>query len=831
MDKKETNRLPDFIKPSHYNITIEPSQDMNLYKGSVQIKATIEKPTNNIVLNAKSIEIKTATICIGTQCLLPKLKKDDESETIVLENPKPIKGDIEINIEFSGIISEDLAGIYKSTYEHKGKKEYLITTQCEAPYARKIFPCFDEPNKKATFDLTIIIEKNLKSISNTKIKSEEIKDDKKIVKFKTTPKMSTYLLYLGIGNFEFIEDNYKEVELRIITTPGKTKDAKFALKYTKRYLEYFEIPYPLEKLDLLAIPDFGAGAMENWGAITFRELLLLVNEKTSENIKKRVAEVIAHELWHQWSGNLVTMNWWNDLWLNESFANYMAYKAVDHYNPEWKIWDDYLSEEFASGLFKDTLKTTHSIKVKVNKVQEIEEIFDEISYSKGGSVLRMLDNYMGEESFRKGVSNYLKKYKYSNADASDLWDSLDQVEKSKKVKELMEYWVSQEGYPLVSVKETPNGIKISQKRCNKDTSQIWPIPISIFTKKKEHQKILEKAEEEYPIKETSIKINHKHLGFYRTKYSKELLRNLGILIKEKKLQDHDRWGAQNDLWALCSIGEESLENYFSFLDNYLDETNYSILVEIYSSIKKLDRLYYYESFWNKTKEKIAQKFIPTYKRHLERLGWERKLNESTEDTLMRALCINFCGFAEDKETIKMAQTIYEKDNFDTNIANAIYSIITKDNNEYEKMLEKYENSKDLESKLKLLSALYQFTKPEILEKALDLALTEKVRVQNILYSFGGALSNPASQKIVLKWSQKNWEKMKKHETNNYVFKRYIETLIISQVTIQGKAEVKYFLEKNKVTYERTKANSFEILDLNLKFIEKNRNFLKLIQSN
>src|SRR3989344_5388500 len=369
MDKKETNRLPDFIKPSHYNITIEPSQDMNSYKGSVQIKATIEKPTNNIVLNAKSIEIKTATICIGTQCLLPKLKKDDESETIVLENPKPIKGDIEINIEFSGIISEDLAGIYKSTYEHKGKKEYLITTQCEAPYA------------------------------------------KKILKFKTTPKMSTYLLYLGIGNFEFIEDNYKQVELRIITTPGKTKDAKFALQYTKRYLEYFEkyseIPYPLEKLDLLAIPDFGAGAMENWGAITFRELLLLVNEKTSENIKKRVAEVIAHELWHQWSGNLVTMNWWNDLWLNESFANYMAYKAVDHYNPEWKIWDDYLSEEFASGLFKDTLKTTHSIKVKVNKVQEIEEIFDEISYSKGGSVLRMLDNYMGEESFIKGVSNYL----------------------------------------------------------------------------------------------------------------------------------------------------------------------------------------------------------------------------------------------------------------------------------------------------------------------------------------------------------------------------------------------------------------------------------------
>src|SRR3989344_1781833 len=325
MDKKETDRLPDFIKPSHYNITIEPSQDMNLYKGSVQIKATIEKPTNNIVLNAKSIEIKTATICIGTQCLLPKLKKDDESETIVLENPKPIKGDIEINIEFSGIISEDLAGIYRSTYEHKGRKEYLITTQCEAPYARRIFPCFDEPGKKATFDISVVIEKHLEAISNMSIKSEQIEKSKKTVQFKTTPKMSTYLFYLGIGDFEFAEDKYKDTIIRVVTTPGKTKNAKFALEHAKKYLEYFEnyseIPYPLEKLDLIAVPDFTVAGMENWGAITFRELILLIDEEKSSAARKKIsAEVISHELWHQWSGDLVTMDWWNDLWLNESFA-------------------------------------------------------------------------------------------------------------------------------------------------------------------------------------------------------------------------------------------------------------------------------------------------------------------------------------------------------------------------------------------------------------------------------------------------------------------------------------------------------------------------------
>src|SRR3989344_5847926 len=403
--KKDNQRLSEYITVSNYSIVIEPSKDMQTYAGKVTIKAEITKPTKEIQLHSKNSEIKTSNICIGTQCLLPKLKENKESETITLELQKEIKGDIEIHLEFAGKITEDLAGIYRSKYEHNKKTHYLITTQCEAPYARRIFPCFDEPNKKATFDLTVITEKHLEAVSNMQIKSQFTKDNKKTIQFKTTPKMSTYLFYLGIGEFEFTEDSYKNTKIRIVTTLGKTKNTIFALEHTKKYLEYFEnyseIPYPLEKLDLLAIPDFGAGAMENWGAITFREILLLVDiTTTSVNVQKRSAEVIAHELWHQWSGNLVTMDWWNDLWLNESFANYMAYKAVDHYNPEWKIWTDYLATELSTGLFKDSLKTTHPIEVEVNSPEEIEEIFDEISYQKGGSVLRMLESHIGEESFR-----------------------------------------------------------------------------------------------------------------------------------------------------------------------------------------------------------------------------------------------------------------------------------------------------------------------------------------------------------------------------------------------------------------------------------------------
>ncbi|MEK6914968.1 MAG: M1 family metallopeptidase [Nanoarchaeota archaeon] len=831
--KKEILRLSEHITPSNYQISIEPSTDMSTYEGKVTIKAEITKPSKEIILHSKNSQIKTATICIGSQCLLPKLKENKESETISLEVQKEIAGDIEVHIEFTGKITEDLAGIYRSKYEHNSKTYYLITTQCEASHARKIFPCFDEPDKKATFDVTTIINKDLEAISNMQIQSENIEKNKKIVKFKRTPKMSTYLFYLGIGNFEFKEDNYKSVKLRVVTTPGKTKDADFALEQTKKYLEYFEnyseIPYPLEKLDLIAIPDFIISGMENWGAITFRELVLLVNEeKTSMARKKVSAEVISHELWHQWSGDLVTMKWWNDLWLNESFANYMAFKAVDHYNPEWNVWNDYLSNDLSLGLFKDSLKGTHPIEVEVKSPEEIEEVFDEISYQKGGSVLRMLESYIGEEAFRIGVSNYLKKHSYSNAKATDLWESLNEVSKGKKIKEMMKYWVSEPGYPLISIEKNKYGLKISQKRCNKTTNQVWPIPLSICTEDTCHYKLFEKKEEIYPIKEQYLKSNHEQLGFYRTKYSKELLKNLGIMIKEKRLNEQDRWGVHNDLWALSNIGEESLEEYLRFLNNYLDEANYFTLAEISSNIKKLDRLFGNEKWWPKTKEKIIRLLLPSYKSILKKLGWDNKKEDSSDERLMRNLCIHFCGFANDEETITEAKSRYLKGNFELDIAGSIYCIVSKNGNEntFKDMISKYEKESNQESKIKLLSGLYYFSQEKIIIRALDYALTEKVRPQDLLFVFRNIFVNPLCQKIIMSWFEKNWENMKKHKDNKYLMRDFIDTLVISQTTESGKKEVKDFLEKNKIPYKIVQANAFEIAEQNIKFIEKNKEFLK-----
>ncbi len=833
MSKKEVIRLQDFVNPEHYTITIEPSKDMNSYLGSVQIKAKITKPTKKIRLHSKNSKIKTVTICVGTQCLLPKVIEDKDSETINLEVQKEISGDIEVHIEFDGIITEDLAGIYKSTYEYKDKKEYLITTQCESPYARRIFPCFDEPDKKATFDVTAIVEKNLKAISNTLPKSEKIENGKKVVKFKTSPKMSSYLFYLGIGNFEFAETKYRNILIRVAATPGKVKNANFALEHAKKYLKYFEdysdVKYPLEKLDLIAIPDFTVSGMENWGAITFRDVVLLVDEEKTSMMRKKVsAEVISHEIWHQWSGDLVTMKWWNDLWLNESFANYMAFKAVDHYNPEWKTWEDYLSGDLAVGLAKDSLKTTHPIEVEVNSPEEIGEIFDEISYQKGGSVLRMLENYMGEEHFRIGVSNYLKKYSYTNATSSDFWECLNEINKEKKIPSFMKAWLSQEGYPLIEIEKTSSGIKVSQKRCNKNTKQLWPIPLSILAGKTTYNNLLEKEEETYPIKESQIKANHRHFGFYRTKYSKELLENIGASVKEKKLGEEDRWGINNDMWALCNLSEESLENYIEFIRNYQNETAYYILAEISGSIRKLDRLFYGESWWTKTKEKIVKIMLQNYKIKLEKLGWENKKEDTPEDRLMRALCISFCGFANDKIVLTKIKEEYNKNKFSMDIANAIYTTIARNGNieTFNELMKKYEKETDHENKVKLLTSMYYFLDEKIVEKALDYSMTDKVRQQDLLYVFGHVAINPLIKKVALKWYNKNWNKLKKYEDNHYIMRTILESLIISQTTKEGKDAVKRFMEKHPVNLKMTETNAFETLDQNLKFIEKNREFLK-----
>ncbi|MHA2068924.1 MAG: M1 family metallopeptidase, partial [Candidatus Thorarchaeota archaeon] len=391
-----------------YDLFLELDYRNLKFEGKILVDLVTKR---NVLLNSLNLNIKKARAGEDS------LKFSQNGENLIVETAT---FDGKLEIEYSGLIQDSLVGIYRAPYNNT----YLVTTQFEATNARRMFPCADRPEHKAEFKISLRIDKDLDAISNMPIESTNLEDDKKTVTFQTTPRMSTYLLYLGVGRFEEIKERLGKIDIVVASTPGRAKKGGFALEVARKSIEfyqpYFDMPYSLPKIHLISVPEFSANAMENWGAITFRETALEVDEHSSFRTRKRVAEVVAHELAHQWFGNLVTMKWWNDLWLNESFATFMAYKVVDSVFPQWRVREDFLKNETFKAMDRDSLRNTHPIEVNIESPSEIEQIFDEISYSKGANILRMIEEYMGAEDFRKGLSNYLASYKFSNATGLDL---------------------------------------------------------------------------------------------------------------------------------------------------------------------------------------------------------------------------------------------------------------------------------------------------------------------------------------------------------------------------------------------------------------------------
>ncbi|WP_054846169.1 M1 family metallopeptidase [Sulfuracidifex tepidarius] len=419
------------IQVSSYEIDLS-FKDLD-YSGKVKISLSSDE---DVVLDSVKHEIYSVTSSGNS------LKFVREGDKVRIYTGK-FSGTLEVS--FSGKVDEEgIQGIYKAPYPGG----YMISTQFEANYARRFIPCIDDPSKKATFLIRVQVDKDKDVISNMPIKEVVDQGNRKTVIFHETPKMSTYLLYLGIGKFEEVKEDFR-FPILLATVPGKSVRGKFSLDVAKKsvefYEKYFSIPYQLPKMHLIAVPEFSAGAMENWGAITFREIALLADDKTPFSRKRRIAVTVAHELAHQWFGDLVTMKWWDDLWLNESFATFMSHKAMDAIRKDWDLIGYFLSIETSEAMERDSL-FTHPIHVPVKTPEEIEEIFDEISYGKGASILRMIESYVGEENFRKGVSEYLKKFSFSNAEASDLWTSISNVS-GEDVNSIMEEWIMNEATP------------------------------------------------------------------------------------------------------------------------------------------------------------------------------------------------------------------------------------------------------------------------------------------------------------------------------------------------------------------------------------------------
>jgi len=840
--KRDSQRLPKGVKPKHYSILFDFDPKRHAYSGREEILLDISKNISRIFLNSRDLDIRRASLEFGGKTLDAAVTIDNEKERLQVRLPRPVKGKAKLILEFGGKLRDDLVGLYKSTYRAKdGSERMMVTTQFEAAHARKAFPCFDEPDLKATFEVSVRIDKYLEAISNMPTEKTITEGERKLIRFQTSPRTSTYLLYLGIGRFEFLEGIQDKTLIRVVTTEGKKQQGEYALDLTKKFLAYFTeysgIPYPLPKLDMIAIPDFAMGAMENWGAITFREVYLLSDQSTSELMKEQIALIIAHEMWHMWSGDLVTMAWWNDLWLNESFANYMEYKAVDRYFPQWNVWEKFVNNETDSAFADDALRTTHPIEVEIRNPTEIEEVFDAISYSKGGSVLRMLDEYLGHEKFRKGVNAYLSKHSYGNATASDLWSSLSRFS-GAPVKEIMSRWIRTKGYPLIEAESDGKLLSLKQRRFmfrTKNDRATWPIPIVLKRSgRPEATELMDARSSTVSLGKAPLwfKLNYNQSGFYRVKYSAEDLDKLRKAIERKELPALDRWGVQNDLYRLTMNGDASIDAYLGLLSAYDDEDNYMVLSSISANLYQIYFNFSQERSWRDIWPVFRTRFRAPFKKALKRLGWTPIKGESENDNMLRDRAIRNLVFTEDEETLREAKERYrrylaDQSSLHPDIKRAVLfaAAYTGDERTYREMIDLYRKSKGIEEKIILLNSLGQFRNAGIERNALEFFLTGEVRLQELAIAVGSASNNPYARDLLLPWLDKNWKKIKKYESGVSIFTRILESVISAQAGEEKEKELKRFFSSHPTQYRMAMERAFERMRRNTAWVESNRKTL------
>ena len=821
------------ISQINYDIQFEPIFTNFIFNGTEIITLTTTT-TDSFTLNAAELEINNCYLIYKGKTIKVKSSLNQKKETLNIKASKKVSGKIKICIEFNGALNDRLLGFYRSKYKDgSGKTKYLATTQFEAADARRAFPCWDEPAVKATFDVSLLVEKHMTAISNMPEKSKKTVSSKVLVEFQRTPIMSTYLLYLGVGEFEFLQDKLRNIKIRVITTKGNKKKAKLSLDLTKKFLseyeKYFGIKYPLPKLDMLAIPDFAAGAMENWGAITFRETILLYDPKTSSTrTKQYIAEVISHEIAHQWFGNLVTMKWWNDLWLNESFATFMATKIVDRFYPEWDYWDQFLDDAMNTAMSLDSLKTSHPIDVNVNHPSEIREIFDSISYDKGGCILRMLEHFVGEKNFQKGLQKYLTKHQYDNAQGSDLWNAIGQVSK-QPIDKMMKTWINQVGFPLLEVKRNASTLTLKQSRFllegdKNPSKKTWSIPLVIEEGNQRMKKLMTKKSEKIHLKnkDRNFIINSGRTGFYRIQYDKETLENLSLLIEEKILDHVDRWSLQNDYFAQAVSGKKNIQEYLDFTSAYYDEDNYISSLSLAHNLYSLYILARKEKFSDELRQYAINFLGITF----DRLGWDKKKNEPHTDSLLRSFAIVGMGKLGDKQInseaeIRFKKYLKDKNSLSADLQEAVFSLVAWNGNEklHTKFVTLFKKASSQEEKLRFLGAMCSFRQKKLLLKTLQFTLGPDVRSQNIQLPIMRINSNIYGKEFMWSWLKNNWKKiLKKAGKGNPLLKRVVESIGNILDSSQEK-EVRKFFKKNPVRgTEMTLEQMLERVRIHSKFL-------------
>ena len=595
-------RLPELAVPENYKLSFAPDFQKDTFAGAETIQVRILKPSSEIVLNSAEIEFQEATVSAGGTTQKASITLDKQKEMATLAFPKNIQpGPATVHIKYSGILNDELRGFYLGK-DRDGHK-YAVT-QFEATDARRAFPSFDEPDYKATFDISVIADKGLTAISNGKVLSDAPGpgNGKHTVKFATTAKMSSYLVALAVGRFEYVEGEADGIPIRVWGPPGTKPDDGYALEVSewcmKYFNQYFGIKYPFEKLDMIGLPDFAAGAMENTGLITYRQAeLQLDDRRASVELHQRIAVVIAHEMAHQWFGDLVTMKWWDDIWLNEGFASWMENKAVGAWNPEWhfELAD---VEDTTASLNTDSLKNTRPIHQAADTPAQIQELFDGIAYDKAASVLRMLEAYLGPERFQAGVSQYLKEHAYGNATADDFWKTLAAVSK-KPVDQIMPSFVRQPGAPMISVRTQCSGgantVTLSQTRYFFDrrlfeagSRELWQVPVCMKEGGTGQEKcvLLTKKAENFTLPGCSpwVMANAGAHGYYRSGYSSDAIRAMGRSL-EQELSPAERTALLGDSWASVRVGEQQIGDFLALTEGVQSDRTRAVLGEVTAKLE------------------------------------------------------------------------------------------------------------------------------------------------------------------------------------------------------------------------------------------------------
>lgn len=774
-------RLPQVASPENYKLTFTPDLEKATFEGDETISLKVLKPTSEITLNAVDIDFHDVTITSGGSSQKAKVTPEKEKEMVVLSVGKPLApGPATVHITYTGILNSEMRGLYLGK-DDQGRK--YAATQFEATDARRAYPSFDEPDYKATFDITAVADKGQVSISNYKVVSDTPgPGDKHTVKFATTAKMSSYLAALVVGNFEYIEGSADGIPIRIYSTPGKKEMGRFVLGAAEQVVSYFDkyfgIKYPYGKLDLIGLPDFSAGAMENTGLITFREVILLIDEQHgSIGLKKTIASVTSHEIAHMWFGDLVTMKWWDDVWLNEGFATWAASKPLLGWKPEWNFDLDDVSGNTGT-LNTDSLANTRPIHQAAETPGQIQELFDGIAYGKAAAVLNMLEAYLGPETFRAGVREYVKQHSYGNATADDFWTTLAKVSK-KPVDQIMPTWVKQAGVPIVNAKAQCSGnstsVTLAQQRYYYDRAkfeagndQLWQIPVCLKGSGASGAKceLLTKKEETFTLPgcSTWALANAGASGYYRAGYQPEAVRALAK-DAESKLSPAERILLQADIWASVRVGREPVGDYLAFAQGLQSDRNRAVMQDVLGRLNYIGQYLVNENDRDSYRTWLQQYLTPIAKE----VGWEPKPAESDEQKTLRAGLLNSLGYdARDPETLAQARKIADKVLEDPASverglgANALtLAALTGDEAFYDKVMTGLKNPKSPEEYYMYFFTLPQFSDPKLLQRTLDFAISPDVRSQDALQLVTGVLQNPDGEKLAWDFIQSHWDAVQK----------------------------------------------------------------------